>query len=140
VQAAPSRELVALVGRLHNAGPAQEMPPVRDDPGTLLLLPDRDRELRGEAAGGAPSLSSIFGPSTTVGVRDYRVGVAKNGAVAWMAANLVVRTLVNDSQVDLGLRGSYVFVKRAATWELAQMHLSAPITERELSRRTFGTP
>lgn len=138
---APSaRELVALVGRLHNAGPAQEAPPVHADDGTLLLLPDRDHELRGAAAQDAPTLSSVFGPSTTVSVRDFRVGVSKNGAVAWMAANLVVRTLVNDSLTDIGLRGSYVFVHGARGWELAQMHLSAPVSERELSRRTFGTP
>lgn len=140
VQAAPARELIALVGKLHNAGPSQAMPPVRAAPGTLLLLPDRDHELRGDAAQVAPSLSSVFGPSTTVGVRDYRVGVAKNGVVAWMSANLVVRTLVNDTRVDIGLRGSYVFIDSGKGWELAQMHLSAPVTERELSRRTFGTP
>ena len=139
-QAAPSRELITLVDRLHNAGASPASVPVRADEGTLLLLPDRDHELRGAAAQDAPTLSSIFGPSTKVTVRDARVGVAKNGAVAWVAANLVVRTMVNDAPTDIGLRGSYVFVKGAETWELAQMHLSAPVTERELSRRTFGTP
>ena len=139
-KAAPSRELMALVGKVHNVGPSQEMPPVHDGEGTLLLLPDRDRELRGAAAQDAPSLSSIFGPRTTVEVREHRVGVAKNGAVAWMAANLNVRTLVNDALTDIGLRGTYLFLEGAAGWELVQMHLSAPVTERELSRRTFGTP
>lgn len=133
-----TRELVRLVGLLHNAEPGDAGRRVAPGPDTLILLPDRDHELRGQDAVSGPSLAILFGPNTTVGLRDYRVGVAHDGAVAWMAANLVVRTTVNDEQVDIGMRGTYVFRRDPRGWELVQMHVSAPVTEPELSRRVFG--
>jgi ketosteroid isomerase-like protein len=132
------RELVSLVGKLHNgAGP------IAQGEGVLVLLPDRDHEVRGADAAQTSSLAALFGAGTTVGLRDYRIGVAKGGRVAWMAANLVVRTGVsegNQAAVDIGLRGTYVFRRGAAGWEVVQMHISAAVPEAELSRRMFGTP
>jgi hypothetical protein len=133
-----SRDLIALVGRLHN-----ESGPIARGDGVLVLLPDRDHELRGVDAAQASSLAALFGAGSTVGLRDYRIAFAKDGRVAWMAANLVVRTSVGEgsaASVDIGLRGTYVFEKGAAGWEVVQMHISAAVPEGELSRRMFGTP
>ena len=136
----PARELVRLVGLLHNSDPRDLGRRIAPGDATLVLLPDRDHELHGPDAAAGPALATVFGPSTTVGLRDYRVGVAKNGTVAWLAANLVLRTVVNDQQVDIGMRGTYVFRRGERDWQLVQMHISAPVGERELSRRLFGSP
>ena len=133
-----SRDLIALVGRLHNGSG-----PIAQGEGVLVLLPDRDHEVRGSDAAQTSSLAALFGAGTTVGLRDYRIGVAKGGRVAWMAANLVVRISVGDKSdggVDIGLRGTYVFQLAAGGWEVVQMHISAAVPEGELSRRMFGTP
>jgi ketosteroid isomerase-like protein len=132
------RELVRLVGLLHNAEPGNLGRRVAPGEETLLLLPDRDHELHGQAAVDGPSLATLFGPGATVGLRDYRLGIAKNQSIAWMAANLVVRTPVNDEEVDIGMRGTYVFRRDPRGWELVQMHVSVPVSEAELSRRVFG--
>jgi hypothetical protein len=133
-----ARDLISLVGKLHNgAGP------IAQGDGVLVLLPDRDHEVRGADAAQTSSLAALFGAGTTVGLRDYRIGIAKGGRIAWMAANLVVRTGVsegNQAAVDIGLRGTYVFQRSAAGWEVVQMHISAAVPEAELSRRMFGTP
>ncbi len=134
-----ARDLVSLVGKLHNGGSR----PIAQGDGVLVLLPDRDHEVRGAEAAQTSSLAALFGAGTTVGLRDYRIGFAKGGGVAWMAANLVVRTGVsegNQAAVDIGLRGTYVFQRGAAGWEVVQMHISAAVPEGELSRRMFGTP
>jgi hypothetical protein len=133
-----SRELIALVGRLHNEGG-----PIAKAEGALVLLPDRDHEVRGADAAQLSSLAALFGAGSTVGLRDYRIGLAKNGKVAWMAANLVVRTAVGEGTeraVDIGLRGTYVFQLAGSGWQVVQMHISAAVPEGELSRRMFGTP
>jgi len=131
-----SRDLISLVGKLHNgAGP------IAQGEGVLVLLPDRDHEVRGLDAAQTSSLAALFGAGTTVGLRDYRIGIAKGGHVAWMAANLVARISVNErAQVDVGLRGTYVFRRGESGWEVVQMHISAAVPEGELSRRMFGTP
>lgn len=134
---AAANELIAMVGKLHNRRPSSGAPPIADTD-SLILMPDRDHELHGADAAQAPSLATLFGPGTTVGLRQFRIGVAKNKQVAWMASNLVVRTVVNGDRVEVGLRGSYLFVKHDDTWRIVQMHLSAPITERDLERRIFG--
>jgi hypothetical protein len=136
----PARELVRLVGLLHNAEPRDLGRRVAPGASTLVLLPDADHELRGRDAVEGPSLATLFGPGATVGLRDYHIGTAKSETVAWMAANLVLRTVVNDEKVDIGLRGTYVFRRGERDWELVQMHVSAPVGERELGRRVFGTP
>ena len=136
----PARELVRLVGLLHNAEPRGLGRRVAPGDSTLVLLPDADHELRGRDAVEGPALATLFGPGATVGLRDYHIGTAKNETIAWMAANLVVRTVVNDEKVDIGMRGTYVFRRGERDWELVQMHVSAPVSERELSRRVFGTP
>jgi hypothetical protein len=134
----PARELRELVGHLHNTGPLRARR-IRSAPGTLVLLPDRDHELRGIDAAQTANLARLFGPGTTVDLRDYRTGLAKNEKVAWMAANLVVRTTINDEKVNLGLRATYVFDLGPSGWEVVQMHISAPLTERDLSQRLFGS-
>lgn len=138
-QIAPARELLRLVTSLHNAGPTRALAAIRAAPGTLVLLPDRDHEMRGASAAHAPSLATLFGPGTTVVLRDYRLGIAKNQKVAWMAANLAVRTVINDEKVDLGLRGTYVFELGPGGWKVVQMHLSVAVPERDLGRHIFGT-
>ena len=135
----PARELVRLVGLLHNAEPRDLGRRVSPGASTLVLLPDADHELRGREAVDGPSLATLFGPGATVGLRDYHIGTAKSETVAWMAANLVVRTVVNDEKVDIGMRGTYVFRRGERDWELVQMHVSAPVSEAELGRRVFGT-
>ena len=136
---APARDLVRLVDLLHDADRRGRVRVASGDD-VLVLLPDRDHELHGAEAADAPALAALFGPSTTVSVRDPRLGLARSGAVAWMAANLLVRTLVNDEPVEIPLRGTYVFRRVGRTWELVQMHVSSPVTERELGRRVFGEP
>jgi hypothetical protein len=130
-----ARELLALIGRLHNGEGA-----IADGDQVLILLPDRDHEMSGAEARQTSSLAALFGPGTTVGLRDYRLGMAKNERVAWMAANLIVRTPGTEGAVDIGLRGTYVLARGASGWEVVQMHVSAAVPEAELSRRLFGTP
>ena len=134
---APAADLVRLVDLLHDAGRRGRVK-VASGAEALVLLPDRDHELHGADAADAPALAALFGPRTTVSVRDPRLGLARSGEVAWMAANLMVRTVVNDEPVEIGLRGTYVFRRAGRSWELVQMHVSAPVTERELGRRVFG--
>jgi hypothetical protein len=136
---APARDLVRLVDLLHDADRRGRVR-VASGREALVLLPDRDHELHGADATDAPALAALFGPRTTVSVRDPRLGLARSGEVAWVAANLMVRTAVNDEPVEIGLRGTYVFRRVGRTWELVQMHVSAPVTERELGRRVFGSP
>lgn len=136
---APAGDLVRLVDLLHDADRRGRVK-VASDAEALVLLPDRDHELHGAEASDAPALAAMFGPRTTVSVRDPRLGLARSGEVAWMAANLMVRTSVNDEPVEIGLRGTYVFRRAGRSWELVQMHVSAPVTERELGRRVFGAP
>jgi hypothetical protein len=136
---APARDLVRLVDLLHDADRRGRVK-VASGAEALVLLPDRDHELHGAEAADAPALAALFGPRTTVSVRDPRLGLARSGEIAWMAANLMVRTVVNDEPVEIGLRGTYVFRRVGRSWELVQMHVSAPVTERELGRRVFGAP
>jgi hypothetical protein len=132
---APAREIVRLVGRLHNASGDRSGMFVAGDR-ALVLMPDA--EYRGADVLRAPSLGQLFGDAATVGLRDYRLGLAKNGELAWMVANLVVRTTVNDDAVEIGLRGTYLLGSSPEGWRVIQLHISAPVTTAELSRRVFG--
>lgn len=136
---APARDLVRLIDLVHDADRRGRIK-VASGGEALVLLPDRDHELHGADAADAPALAALFGPRTTVSVRDPRLGLARSGEVAWVAANLLVRTLVNDEPVEIGLRGTYVFRRIGRSWELVQMHVSAPVSEREVGRRVFGEP
>lgn len=129
--------LVSSVGRLHN-GAAGAASAIADR--ALLVLPGADQELRGEAILEMP-LAHAFGRRATVGIRDYRLAVSRSERVAWLAANLVVTVREGGESVELGLRGTYVFERAASgDWRLRHGHVSAPLLERQVSRRVFGPP
>jgi hypothetical protein len=135
-----ARQVLSIVGRLHNDDSERyRRRKIASADDALVVLPGPD-EHHGNFANQSPSLASLFGDGTTVGIRDYRIQVARSKEVAWMAANLVVHTTVNDDAVEFGLRGTYVLENRENHgWMVVQMHVAAPIFERELSRRVFGT-
>jgi len=135
-----ARQVLSIVGRLHNDDSERyRRRKIAEAADALVVMPGPD-EYHGEQASESPSLASLFGEGTTVGIRDYRIQIARSKEVAWMAANLVVNTTVNDDPIELGLRGTYVLENRKSHgWMVVQMHIGAPIFERELSRRVFGT-
>lgn len=136
----PSPLVLKIAGRFHNADENYRKRKLSTEPDALILLPDPDHEYRGKHVAEAPTLASLFGDSATVGLRDYRVHVSRNKRVAWMAANLVVRTTINGDEVEVGLRATYVFENRGEWgWEVVQLHVSVPVHLRELTRRIFGT-
>jgi ketosteroid isomerase-like protein len=132
-----ARPILGLVARLHNDDGADRANLLAEGDDLLVLLPGS--ELHGAEAREAPTLAELFGPGSTVAVRDHRLAMAKNGEVAWLLANLAIRTTVNDEVVELGLRATYVLASGADGWRAAQVHVSAPVTIRELSRRVFGS-
>ena len=119
-----------------------------DENAYLTLLPAR--EYRGRDMFRAPSLARTLrnGDRAVAGLKidSYRLFVAANTAVAWMAANLVAITAVpghggeRDRQVEIGLRATYVFALDSSGWNIVQTHVSVPVTEAQLARRIFGMP
>jgi hypothetical protein len=139
-QEGASALLLRTAGRFHNADANYRARRLSTADDSLVLLPDPDHEFRGAQVAAAPTLASLFGEGTTVGLREYRVHVARSQSVGWMAANLVVRTQANDEPVEIVLRATYLFENRGEYgWEIVQLHVSAPIDLRELTRRVFGS-
>jgi len=113
-------------------------------PEALLLWPDPDEEYAGAAVTEAPRLAALFGPDATVEVVSSRSSTSRSDKVAWLTAELAVRTNDEDALV-IRLRGTYVLERvRVRTnqfrWEVVLAHVSVPVEERELARRVFGTP
>lgn len=132
-----SASLAGLVGRFLN-GTASE-PVVLDDEETLLLLPSSEQEFHGLDAMNASALSESFGAVSTIAVKGFRVQLSSSKRVAWLVANLSVRSDLNGDEIVVPLRGSFVFERRRDKgWKLAQAHVSAPLPEKELSARVFG--
>jgi len=133
----------AVVRALH--APAEDgtsRDQVAGDGRALLLWPDPDEEYAEAATADAPRLAELFGPRATVEVAQAKVYVGRSRKVAWVAANLTVRTNDEDDLV-IRLRGTYVLeLVRIRTnqfrWKVVQAHISVPIEETELSRRVFG--
>jgi hypothetical protein len=137
----PSRKqagtLVGIIGRYLNG--QLEEGAIMDDPGTLTLLPDPEGEYHGNEAVSAPSLASLFGPTASVAVRRFRVYMRSSKRVAWVHANLAVRTESAGDPVEVSLRGTFVFERRGVDpWVLVQSHISAPLLESQISERVFG--
>jgi len=132
--------LLRTAGRFHNSDERYRQRKLSTQDDALILLPDPDHEFRGAKTADAPSLPALFGDGATVGLRDYRVHVARSRRVAWIAANLVIRATLDGDPVEVELRATYVFENRSEWgWEIVQMHVSAPVHLRELTRRIFGT-
>lgn len=132
-----SGTLVGLLGRLVN-GRIDEGTVVKEER-TLLLLPAPDQEFHAQDAVDAPSLASLFGDSSSVAIRDFRIEMAPNRRTAWSLVNLAVRTNLNDEILTIGLRGSFVFERRGNEgWAVVQAHISAPLLEEQLSTWVFG--
>ncbi len=113
-----------------------------DEDAHLYLLPGPRQEYRDRDVYSAPSLARFFGNGARITLGDHRLSVAANTRVAWMIANLQVKTVdpKTDSKLDIGLRGTFLFALDDSGWNMVQAHISAPITERDLERRIFGVP
>ena len=132
-----SASLVGLVGRFVNGSSSDEV--VFDDEDTLILLPGPEQEFHGFESLDAPALAEIFGTASTVAVQTFRVQLSLSKRVAWMVANLSVRSEFNGDEFEIPLRGSFVLERRRDKgWGLVQAHVSAPLSEKELSARVFG--
>lgn len=132
--------LLNTAGKFLNADAGYERRKLSTAEDALVLLPDPDHEFASERTIEAPTVAELFGEGATVGLRDYRVHVAREKSIGWIAANLVVSTRVNDEPVEIGLRATYLFENRGKYgWEIVQMHVSVPIGLPELTRRVFGT-
>lgn len=120
----------------------------------LTLMPFRGGEYRGPETFDAPSITGILSTRAAaqprVEIDDYRLTIADNKRVAWMATNLSVTVPVRtpdgqpdgqpDSQKDLEftVRGTFVFAFDSSGWNIVQSHLSVPVTESQLSEHIFG--
>lgn len=110
---------------------------VVDESALSLLYTGPVDEYHGVDVHDAPSLAEVFGTGTRVTIDDYRLSVAANKRVAWMAANLTVA--LGREDVDIRLRGTFVFAFDSYGWNLMQAHVSAPVTEQQIAERYFST-
>lgn len=115
---------------------------VVDESTLFTLYPGPRQEYRGPDVHSAPSLAQLFGPSARVTMDSYRLSVAINKRVAWMAARLTVTMPDPGTGRDLviGLRGTFLFAFDSHGWNLTQTHISVPVTDALLDERFFGKP
>jgi ketosteroid isomerase-like protein len=133
-----SASLVGLVARYLNGSSASHNL-VFDAPDSLVLLPAAEQEFHASEAAEAPALAETFSQGTTAAIREFRVQYSPSKRVAWVVANIGVRTSFNGDPLDIQLRGSFVLEKRKDKgWGLVQTHISVPLLERQLSERVFG--
>jgi ketosteroid isomerase-like protein len=139
--AAPSAGLGQLLARVvtqvHHGERGERRLSAAED--ALVLFPDPGREHHGDAIREAKTLASVYGAGGKVELLERRIALSPGGSVAWMAANLRVRTTFNDEPLAIGLRATYVLENRGSLgWEVVQMHVSVPMEREELDRRVFG--
>jgi ketosteroid isomerase-like protein len=122
----------------------------------LVLWPGPRQEFAGASIRDAPTLAELFasaeGEPAEVEIGDHTIEVARNGEVAWMAANLAVFLPKKEGRNDdrgaeyrdsstVELRATFVFEERADEgWTLVQTHASAAIPAQIIAERVFGTP
>lgn len=129
--------LIGLVGRFCNDGFSTDLAVPGDE--TLVLLPSSEQEFHDADALGAPTLAEIFGDEGTVSILDFRVQLAENKRIAWVMTNIAVHTVRNGDTIEVPLRASFVLERREGQeWDLIQTHVSAALSESQLSERVFG--
>ena len=132
-----SASLIRHLTRFVNGDDSE--PSVFQTDDTLLLLPGPEQEYHGSDALQALGLAQHFDPEASVAVRDSRVELSSSKRVAWLVCNLLVNMEFNDEPMQVPLRGSFVFEKRGDEgWGIVQAHISAPLSESELSALVFG--
>jgi len=128
--------LIGLAGVFVNRGDLGTPATNRSD--TLVLLPGPELEFHNAIA---PALSTLFGPGTTVAVREFRIEVAETKRVAWMLASLTIQAKFNGDPTSIPLRASFVFERgKEDGWGIVQAHLSVGLEQEQLSAHVFGTP
>ncbi len=126
-------------------GPHYRERRMADTPDALVLLPGPRQEYAGARVHEAPTLAELFaapdGEEADVDIGEHRIELARNGEVAWMAANLGVSTADDEGEpVTVELRGTFVFEERPGEgWLLVQTHVSAPVSADTIAERVFGT-
>lgn len=106
----------------------------------LIFLPDPRGELRGAEIYGTRTLADAFGTDAQVSAEQVRVHFAPGKRVAWLAANLAVRTTRDARPVSVGLRLTAVLEQdESAAWQLMQAHVSVPLRADQLFQRVFGS-
>ncbi len=132
-----SAYLIGLIGGALNKG--LQGTPSELVPELLVLMPAAEQEFHGQGAVDAAPLAASFGADASIAVREFQLQLAPSKRLAWVFANLVVKTQRNGDAVEIPLRGSFVLERRKdRDWSLMQMHISAALLERQLSERVFG--
>ncbi len=114
---------------------------IAGDDVSLLLWTGPSHEYHGVEVPEAPQLEELIGDGSHIRPGGIYVGMARNKQLAWVAANLVVTAMVLDDPVTVRLRATYVFERRddsPGLWIQVQAHVSAPVLQRQLSKRVFG--
>ena len=114
----------------------------------LILWPFQGSEFHGPQTFDALSLAEILkqelGLAPRITIEDYRMVMAENQKVAWMAATVRVKLAPpgpgsqSGPRLDFRLRGTFVFAVDSSGWNLVQTHLSVPIKEDQLAADIFG--
>lgn len=118
-------------------GLARAVHPAHD---RLIFLPDPRDELRGADIYGTRTLEDVFGVDAEVSAEHPRVFLAPGERVAWLAANLSVRTTRDGRPVVIGLRLTAVLEQDEDDgWQLMQAHVSVPVRTEQLVQRVFGS-
>jgi ketosteroid isomerase-like protein len=131
-------------------GPHYRQQRMADSPEALVLFPGPRQEYAGYRVRDAPTLADLFASSAGRQARlelgDHHIEVARNGYVAWMAANLVALVPApagaddGERELEIGLRATFVFEDRPDNgWTLVQTHVSAALPGELIAERVFGT-
>jgi ketosteroid isomerase-like protein len=127
-------------------GPHYRRQRMADTPEALVLFPGPGQEYAGARVRDAPTLAELFassgGSPADIEIGDHRIEVARNGEVAWMAANLAVFVPgpAGEDATAVELRGTFVFEDRTeGGWTLVQTHVSAAVPGELIAERVFGT-
>lgn len=141
----PATALRRIVWRVSSGaiGPHYRERRMADSADALVLLPGPRQEYLGASVRHAPTLAALFGADgaeATVEIGDHRIEVARNGEVAWMAANLGARVPGGDEDAGtVKLRGTFVLEDRPGRgWVVVQSHVSAATSQDVIAERIFG--
>jgi hypothetical protein len=110
---------------------------------TLVLWPDPQSEVRGQAASGL-TLSAALG-GVAVSIEGDRTGVTtaigdSKRTYAWWAGTLKSERAPGDpDQRPIHLRATAVLSQSAGVWTVEQLHVSAPISDAELASTVLGS-
>lgn len=67
--------------------------------------------------------------------------IAIEGTVAWVATNLELVSQAGADTTTVRLRGTYLLEQLpGGPWRIVQVHISAPLEQRQIDERVFGAP